>query len=457
MDEHILNEFLDEAQSSLKEVESEIVLIKSFTPNKELVERLARKVHTIKGACGFFGFSQIEEITHFMESQLELLRENTLGVDLTLLDPLQNAVDELNPILDEIQKSGKEPKNFHSRLNKQEENASADQDASSELEIDPVNSHLEELSREIQSGKEIDLDVLEAVLDSALDFTPKKVEQYDLKAPQPKEVFRAIEPALFQKQNYLRVETCQLDQITELSKELNEYRDKKNQSVLSRDIDSIIDDFQSIMMKVNQQPIGKLFGMMPNLVRNLGDLTEKQVQLEIYGGSVLVDRKIISVMMGPLTHMIRNSIDHGIESQDVRIEANKKPSGKLELRAVKKKNGFLSISLRDDGAGLDVNRILDRAILKGIVTKPQSKLMSHREIFELIFAPGFTTCDEPTEISGRGIGMDAVKHDVEQLAGTIEVDSELGSHTIFTILIPIEDQNPKKKTKSTLNLVDRVL
>ncbi len=189
-------------------------------------------------------------------------------------------------------------------------------------------------------------------------------------------------------------------------------------------------------MKTRMIKIGKVFNRFPRLVRDLSKETGKDINLVINGEKTELDKTLIEEINDPLVHLIRNSVDHGIESPEKRIEAGKNPKGTITLSAEHEGNHII-ISIIDDGKGIDPEVIVNKAISKGIITKEKSEELSKQEIFNLIFAPGFSTAEKVTNVSGRGVGMDVVKTNVSRLRGIIDVDSEVGKGTRIDIKLPL--------------------
>ncbi|HID76023.1 MAG TPA: hybrid sensor histidine kinase/response regulator, partial [Planctomycetaceae bacterium] len=188
--------------------------------------------------------------------------------------------------------------------------------------------------------------------------------------------------------------------------------------------------------KTRMQPVGNVFNKFPRIVRDLSKAARKQVQLKIEGAETELDRSIIESIKDPLTHMVRNSIDHGIEAPDVRVQKEKPAAGTLVMRAYHE-GGQVIIEIQDDGAGIDPEKIKQKAVEKGVITQEQAETMGNRDALMLIFQPGFSTAEKVTNISGRGVGMDVVRTNIEKLGGTVELQSEVGQGTTVRIKIPL--------------------
>lgn len=244
----------------------------------------------------------------------------------------------------------------------------------------------------------------------------------------------------------LRVHVSLLDQLMTLAGELVLSRNQLLQSITSGDhrssetagqrIDLITSELQEAIMLTRMQSIGNVFNKFPRVVRDLAQTLGKRVELTLEGKDVELDKTIIEAIGDPLTHLVRNSVDHGIEVPSVRQQAGKNPTGQIFLKAYHEA-GQVNIEISDDGKGLDGNRLAVKAVEKGLITEDQAKLMSMREKVNLIFLPGFSTAEKITDVSGRGVGMDVVKTNLDQLGGIIDIDSEMGKGTTIRIKLPL--------------------
>ena len=250
----------------------------------------------------------------------------------------------------------------------------------------------------------------------------------------------------FEHETSLRVHVSLLDQLMTLAGELVLSRNQLLQSMLSADrrgsevagqrIDLITSELQEAIMLTRMQSIGNVFNKFPRVVRDLAGSLGKQVELSLEGKDVELDKTIIEAIGDPLTHLVRNSVDHGIETPDIRQKLGKRPLGRIYLRAYHEA-GQVNIEISDDGKGLDGSTLAAKAIEKGLISEDQAKIMSSREKMNLIFLPGFSTADKITDVSGRGVGMDVVKTNLDRLGGIIDIDSEIGKGTTIRIKLPL--------------------
>ncbi|MFZ1984266.1 MAG: chemotaxis protein CheW, partial [Desulfatitalea sp.] len=278
--------------------------------------------------------------------------------------------------------------------------------------------------------------------EQALETAPSAAQTFNL----PGECGTDKKAAKFEHETSLRVHVSLLDQLMTLAGELVLSRnqllqsigssDKRGSEVAGQRIDLITSELQEAIMLTRMQSIGNVFNKFPRVVRDLAGTLGKQVDLALEGKDVELDKTIIEAIGDPLTHLVRNSVDHGIETPDVRKRAGKNPMGKIYLRAYHEA-GQVNIEISDDGKGLDGNKIAAKAVEKGRITEEQAKVMSPREKTNLIFLPGFSTADQITDVSGRGVGMDVVKTNLDQLGGLIDIDSEPGRGTTIRIKLPL--------------------
>ncbi|RXF73626.1 chemotaxis protein CheA, partial [Desulfovibrio sp. DS-1] len=198
----------------------------------------------------------------------------------------------------------------------------------------------------------------------------------------------------------------------------------------------ISDDLQDTIMKVRMVPVSSVFSRFPRLVRDLSRKSGKEVDLILEGEETELDKSVVEVIGDPLVHLIRNAVDHGVESEDERVAKGKKAKGKVTLRAYHKGNS-VAIEIEDDGKGIDPEKMREVAVRKGIITPDEAKAMDDREAMELIFAPGFSSAEKITDISGRGVGMDVVRTNIKNLKGSVSIHSEIGKGTRFTLSLPL--------------------
>jgi two-component system chemotaxis sensor kinase CheA len=207
-------------------------------------------------------------------------------------------------------------------------------------------------------------------------------------------------------------------------------------STAASDLDRLTSELQQCVMRTRMQPLEKLFGRYPRIVRDLAKKTDKSIELRIEGGDTEVDKSVLELLGDPLVHMLRNSVDHGIENTTTRRDAGKPETGTLWLRA-EHQGGHVRIVIEDDGRGIDRSKIAAKAVERGLVTRDEAAALSDEEVFRFIFAPGFSTAEQVSDLSGRGVGMDVVNSNIKQLNGMVNINSTLGAGTTIEIMIPL--------------------
>ncbi len=466
MEDDILKDFLAESKENLELLDQQFVELEQDPENEELIKSIFRTIHTIKGTSGFFGFTTLEGIAHFAEDILSKLRDGVIKVNEDITTMLLQSVDYIKAILAELEATGKEPvdtdyldfivdlRNFSEKITK--EAAGQAQDSEDKAEEESVEKQPEEDSGEQPSEKESKTEERdESVSEPSTDKTQNEKKQ-EKKAEakkespsksKPKKPARKLAPSSAHlTESHVRIDVHLLDQLMTLAGELVLSRNRLTQLAnqlndpefltANQRMSLVVTELQEQIMKTRMQPIGNVFNKFPRIVRDLAKTAEKKVQLRIEGAETELDRSIIESIKDPLTHMVRNSIDHGIEPPDIRVQKEKPPVGTLTMKAYHE-GGQVIIEIVDDGAGIDPNKLRQKAVDKGLITEEQAEALSDREALMLIFQPGFSTAEKVTNISGRGVGMDVVKTNIEKLGGTVELLSEVGVGTTIKIKIPL--------------------
>ncbi len=471
-EEDVLKDFITEAKENLERLDEEFVELEQRPEDKELLSSIFRTIHTIKGTAGFFGFKTLEAIAHFAEDILSKLRDGLVVADEETIDMLLKAVDYIKAIIAALEETGKEPvddtyldflvdlRNFAEKVAKRAEGGGAEAKEASPAEAkeaSPKEAPAEasqasspEEKKEGEKGAETKEEAQAKA--EAPKEEPSKAEEKASKPEVPKPAASAPKkedkspPQVHLTETHVRVDVKLLDQLMNLAGELVLSRNRLVQ-IASRISDAelqnatqnlslVTTELQEKIMKTRMQPIGNVFNKFPRIVRDLARSTGKKVNLRIEGADTELDRSIIDAIKDPLTHLVRNSIDHGIEDPDTRVQVGKPPVGTLVLRAYHE-GGQVVIEIEDDGRGIDVKKIKQKAIEKGLITPAEAESMSDREALALIFRPGFSTAQKVTNISGRGVGMDVVKTNVEKLGGSIDIQTVLGAGTTVRLKIPL--------------------
>ncbi|HZP16886.1 MAG TPA: chemotaxis protein CheA [Terriglobales bacterium] len=453
-DAEIVKEFLVESHESLDRLDQDLISLEKDPSNREVLASIFRAIHTIKGTSGFLGFNQLEAVTHVGENLLALLRDGLLTVTPAITTALLAMLDAVRQMLDSIEAKGNEgerqDQELIARLTallKTEEGPKTDFTGGEQAQTVP---NIGEIL--IGRGAANTSDVHEAVAQQNAG-DPRHVGEILVEkgVVKPQDVVEALN---LQQQargqsasdSTIRVDVGQLDKLMNrvgelvlLRNQIVQYTNSTEDSELlgtSQRLNLLTTELQEGVMKTRMQPIGNIWSKFPRTVRDVAVGCGKQVRIEMEGKETELDKTIIEAIKDPLTHLVRNAVDHGIEPPEARRAAGKDPEGRLFLRAFHE-GGQVNIEITDDGAGLDGERIRNKAIQKALVGADQAARMTEREITNLIFLPGFSTADKVTNVSGRGVGMDVVKTNIEKIGGTVDVQSRKGEGTTVRMKIPL--------------------
>ncbi|HEV7730901.1 MAG TPA: chemotaxis protein CheW [Candidatus Binatia bacterium] len=424
----VVREFLVESHENLDQLDRDLVALEKDPRSHERLASVFRTIHTIKGTCGFLGFGKLESVAHVGESLLSRLRDGELTLTAEITTGLLSMVDAVRQMLSAVEAAGNDGDGDYSVL-------VATLTALQQQSASPPVVVVEEPGS-VASAPSSDVDAVwaEALSQAAAAATPEPV------AAAPAEAGHAVSDAT------IRVDVGLLDKLMNLVGELVLARNQVLQFTVtqadtafvatSQRLNLITTELQEGVMKTRMQPIGNIWGKFPRVVRDLAVACAKQVRVEMEGRETELDKTIIEAIKDPLTHVVRNAVDHGIESPAVRTAAGKPTEGRLFLRAFHE-GGQVNIEISDDGGGLDHERIREKAVQRGLITAEQAARMTDREIVNLIFLPGFSTAPKVTNVSGRGVGMDVVKTNIEKIGGTVDVQSRPGQGTTLRIKIPL--------------------
>ena len=483
-DDELVNEFVVESAAHLAEVEGQLLAIEAAGEDcdPDLVNTVFRAVHSVKGAAGFLSLTVINSLAHSLENVLNLIRNRELIPSSHIVNALLRAADQLVSLINNVETSNEVDvshlvaeleaiaigqEDVTQIVSEHQENIEAIQEQiSSEIGQPPFSDTLSsfrgeaewsdqdaQISPEVQSATESVLRETQYSEPPAPVIQSKTSEPRDVKKePNPMDKTKAKsnsdgtatkpKPA----DSIVRVNVAILDRLMNLAGELVLSRNqlisavsqglKEGFEAIAARVDQVTSELQETIMQTRMQPIGSVFGRFPRVVRDLSAKLGKECSLEIEGDEVEVDKTIVEAMGDPLTHLVRNSVDHGIETPDRRRAAGKSDTGTVRLRAFHQA-GKVCIRIEDDGAGMDPVKLKTKAIEKGIITIEQAAMMTENESYRLIFAPGFSTAAQVTDVSGRGVGMDVVKTNIEQLGGTVDIESEVGKGSAVHITLPL--------------------
>ncbi|HLP18085.1 MAG TPA: chemotaxis protein CheA [Bacteroidota bacterium] len=461
----ILDSFLIETKEILDKLDQDLLQMEQSSEDKELINTVFRAFHTVKGTSGFLGFDQMMEITHKCEDVLNKIRKGELAVTSEMMDVIFESFDIMKELIARLDHGSMEPVEMDETLAKlleiseghaAEPAAAAPAPSKQTDELPPeIQAQIDALMRgeNVEPASEAGDDDAPVQVEDARAATDERgpVQREQAAGKQKTAVARATEKSA---DNTIRVDVQRLDNLMNLVGELvlgrnrlsqitNQYAQEHEGTLVAKDlsetnsqIDFITTELQTAIMKTRMVPIGKVFNKFPRVVRDLAKETEKQIDLVIIGEETELDKSIIDEINDPLVHLVRNAADHGVERPEKRAAKGKPAKGTITLKAENEGNTIV-VSIRDDGNGMDPEILKAKAIEKGLITDAEAKEMTKHDALNLIFAPGFSTAAKVTNVSGRGVGMDVVKTNVQKLKGVIEIESELGTGSIFTIKLPL--------------------
>ena len=487
----IMEDFLVEAFELIEQIDHDLVELESNPEDLELLNRIFRVAHTVKGSSSFLNFDVLTKLTHHMEDVLNKARRDELKITPDIMDVVLESVDMMKGLLHGIRDNGNDTdvginiEDICQRLTAISEGGAPAptpaaapepepaQTVQAEPEPEPVSDeNLSNLSdSEVEAEIERLLKVRKAEDQARRAQKAAGGEATVAKPAAPAPVPTAAKPAAAPKkteekkvpaasgggnadEQTIRVEVKRLDHLMNLIGELvlgknrllkiyddveeryegEKFLEELNQVVSSLSL--VTTDIQLAVMKTRMLPIAKVFNKFPRMIRDLSRELNKQIDLEITGEETELDKSIVEQIGDPLVHMIRNSCDHGVEDGPTRLAAGKPEKGTIQLKAYNEGNHIV-IEITDDGKGLDADMLKAKSIEKGIITEREADTMSDKEAFGLIFKPGFSTAAKVTNVSGRGVGMDVVKTNIEKLNGIIDIESEIGKGTTMKLKIPL--------------------
>lgn len=450
--DEIIKEFLAECSEHLDVLDTGFVAIEQDATDKKILAEIFRSIHTIKGGAGMLAFNRLEKLAHAAESLLSLLRDNKLELNSAIVTTLLESVDAVRTMLDCIAQKGSDgedeyqilidrllelqtsshpveamaiseealgstnlPTNDNDTASKNNETSQNSPPRPHEPQSKAVEAHARDLSNGLENLPHEQMEHLEGKTNPVADAT-------------------------------IRINVELLDKLMNLVGELVLSRNQLLQFLsmltdsgfiaVSQRLNVITSELQEGVMKTRMQPIGNVWNKFTRIVRDLSISCNKQVKLVMYGQETELDKTLIEAIKDPLTHIVRNSVDHGIESPDVRKRAGKPEEGTITLKA-HHEGGHVNIEIHDDGAGISAEKVKNKAIEKGLISAEQANRMSEHEALNLIFMPGFSTAEKVTNISGRGVGMDVVRTNIERINGSIELQSQPGQFMVIKIKIPL--------------------
>jgi two-component system, chemotaxis family, sensor kinase CheA len=442
----LLGEFLTETNESLDRVDAELVRFEQDPNNAKILGNIFRLVHTIKGTCGFLGLPRLEALTHAAETLMGKFRDG-MPVTTDAVSLILVTIDRIKMILREIEAEESEPEggdgDLIAKLNGMAHRDEARQQSAPQPAPPPAPPPRRE-EPAAPAARAAEIKPTPAPASAPASREPKA-------APGPGRDKAAAERTEDERGDRLaghsiRVNVDTLDYLMTTVSELvltrnqlleiaRRHEDSDFKVPLQR-LSNVTAELQEGVMKTRMQPIGNAWQKLPRIVRDLAAELDKQIELEMRGADTELDRQVLELVKDPLTHLVRNSADHGIESAAERLAAGKPEKGTIRLSACHQ-GGHIIIEIADDGRGLDLAGIKAKAIERGLITEAEIAAKSDSEICNFIFLPGFSTAAQVTSISGRGVGMDVVRANIEQIGGTVDLKSVFGLGAAFTIKIPL--------------------
>ena len=475
----LIKEFLIESHENLDRLERDLVELEKDPHDKETLSSIFRTIHTLKGSAGFLGYGQLEAVSHVGENLLSRMRDGLLVINPDIAGALLATVDVVRRMLGEIESTGAPEERDYSELiqlldrlkdgpgagSEPAEAASAAEPEPAPAEAEPAEAEppavdpepVAAVTREPEPAPAVVPPVPAAAAPLAVVAAPVQAAPVAIAvaapvaATAPPVPVAAAPEHLEQRSSAasdssIRVDVSLLDKLMNLVGELVLARNQVLQftskhadsafAATAQRLNLITTELQGSAMKTRMQPIGNIWSKLPRVVRDLSASCGKEIRLEMEGKETELDKTIIEAIKDPLTHIVRNSVDHGIETPGVRLERGKPAEGCLKMRAFHE-GGQVNIEIIDDGGGIDLERVKQKAVQRGIISPEQAARMSDHEGLHLIFMPGFSTAEKITNVSGRGVGMDVVKTNIEKIGGTVDLQSQLGKGTTLKIKIPL--------------------
>jgi two-component system chemotaxis sensor kinase CheA len=484
--EEIVNEFITEAEESLDRIEPLFVELEQKGEDNDLINDIFRSMHTIKGAAGFLGYQSVVDVAHSSENIMKKLREGEFALSRELMDVILKSIDMLRILLDHIKEKDGIEEDVSPLVNELESVLSAaisgagsaqsesleqaealtsaqisDAAAATQTKTESVQKEPEEIVNAQDVTQEISQVGNQPVTDERktgteaesmkTETTPAGKKEENKPAASPKDHGQKLKDKSAQN---LRVDVERIDKVMDLAGEvvlvrnrllnLSHYFDQKyNNDPQSESLtetvsflDRVTSDMQLAVMRIRMQPIKKVLGKFPRFVRDMSATLNKDVELIITGEHTEVDKTVIEHIGDPLTHILRNSIDHGLESTEERVAQGKPAKGSVKINIYQKGNQVV-IEVSDDGKGMDVEKLKQKAVDKGLITPDEAVKMTDEAATDLIFMAGFSTKEAATELSGRGVGMDVVNNNISMLNGYVEITTEKNTGSTFRICIPL--------------------
>jgi len=480
--QEILNDFLTESNEMLEVLDQRFVTLESDPTNTDLLNEIFRAMHSMKGSAGFLGFNHLVDVAHRGENILNKLRQAEMAVSPAIISVILETIDVIKAIMADIRESGTDNHVATAAIASKLDdilNGTAQSAPQAPAHVEPTPAAPKvEASTPAQEAPAAPAPTLGEILvndglaskEQVFDALTTQQHQPDPKTPlgeillQAKAITeRALDQALHKQEKQpkpveedatIRVETKRLDSVMNLVGELvlgrnrlikigtqleQQHESDPQVRVLSEtlaQLNLVTTDLQLAVMKTRMLPIKKVFAKLPRMVRDLSQKLNKQVHLEMRGEETELDKSVADEIGDPLVHLVRNAIDHGIETPAERQAKGKAGEGHLTIAASQEGNSIV-IRINDDGRGIQVEKVKEKALAKGLISEAELSTMEHREILNLIFLPGFSTAEKVTDVSGRGVGMDVVRTNIRKINGSVDLESEPGKGSQIIIKLPL--------------------
>ncbi len=456
--EELLGEFLLEASEMLSDVDNKLVDLEKYPDDHKLLNDIFRGFHTIKGGAGFLAAHELVHLCHLTENLFDKLRTGSLKLDSDLMDVILEATQGVRYMFGELERKNQPtPASQHiiDGLNKALGNEVVEHSVTEKLEV-----KVEIVSE--KAGTEVDWQELHDAVRGSTVVQNVAIKQEVTIQSQPAQAKASsvnnkqtkTAPPTQVRDTTIRIDTNRLDQVLNLSGEigltknrltslrtdiLNGKNDAETMAALDAavsQLDLLVSDLQNSVMKTRMQPIGRLFQKYPRIARDLARQLGKDVDLVLVGEETEIDKTMIDDLSDPLIHLVRNAVDHGVETTEERIALGKPEKSTVRLEA-KQEGDHIMLIISDDGKGMDAEKIKAKAIEKKLITQEEALSLDERQSLNLIFLPGFSTKTEISDVSGRGVGMDVVKTNIQKLNGSIDIKSQVGVGSSFIISLPL--------------------
>ncbi|MDA8060129.1 MAG: chemotaxis protein CheA [Nitrospiraceae bacterium] len=460
----IVQEFLAEAQEMLEGLDNYFVQLEARPDDTSLLNEIFRAAHSIKGSAGFIGLTRIVEVAHHAENVLNQLRQGMMKAEPAVIDIILEAMDALKLLLEEVHTGTQADVDIDTLTMKLDlllqwgEDQAASHESTGPKAPDTEEAGMvvppeEPEPKEPEPGEPVSSPPSAEIVSGGQSAHPPSPPTPPPSAP-PQSEAAQVQSSGVEVDQTIRVETSRLDNVMNLVGELVLGRNRlvrlatdtrgdddweKQQKDIAEaviQLSRVTTDLQLAVIKTRMQPIKKVLGKFPRMVRDLSRKLGKEARLELSGEETELDKSVIEEIGDPLVHIIRNAIDHGLEMPEERLAAGKNAEGIVRISAYQEGNSIV-IEISDDGRGVNVDRVRKKAIERNLISASDADRMTTEELVNLIFLPGFSTAEKVTDVSGRGVGMDVVRTNINKINGTVEIRSQQGLGSTFVINLPL--------------------